>query len=138
MSIIETHVPSTTEQIESWYEFLRQIPPVIHRLNSKWWCDPVTGLDIRENPYCFSNKLALIHSEISEALEGDRKSLYDTHLPQFEMRGVELADALIRILDLAAAYDIDIAQIMIEKLKYNMRREDHKVENRLGANGKVY
>ncbi|HYE38179.1 hypothetical protein [Methylocaldum sp.] len=123
--------------IESWYEFFRQIPRTIHHLNLRWWTDS-NGRDIRRNPYCFSNKLALIHSEISEALEGDRKNLYDTHLPQFPMRDVELADALIRILDLAEAYNIDIAKATIEKLKYNRRREDHTAEHRATANGKKY
>lgn len=124
-------------KLDSWYEFLRQIPQTIHQLNLRWWTDE-KGRDIRANPYCFSNKLALIHSEISECLEGDRKNLYDTHLPQFPMRDVELADALIRILDLAEAYNIDIAQVMIEKLKYNRHREDHTTAHRATENGKKY
>ena len=38
-----------------------------------------------------TQKLALVHSEISEALEGVRKDLKDDHLPQYDMFAVELA-----------------------------------------------
>lgn len=42
----------------------------------------------------------LVITEFAEAVEGDRKSLADDHLPQYDMRAVELADAAIRLLDL--------------------------------------
>ena len=43
----------------------------------------------------------LISTEISEATEGERKDLMDDHLTERKMGEVELADALIRLLDLA-------------------------------------
>lgn len=100
-----------------------------------WWSNPATN---QINPLCFSNKLALIHSEISEAMEGDRKSLKDDHLPHRDMREVELADAVIRIFDLAGAYGMDIGGAISEKLEYNARRADHKPENRAAEGGKSY
>jgi NTP pyrophosphatase (non-canonical NTP hydrolase) len=36
---------------------------------------------------------------------------------------VELADCLIRILDICAAYDIDIESVISVKMKYNAMRE---------------
>jgi hypothetical protein len=51
---------------------------------------------------------------------------------------VELADALIRILDLAGALHLDLAGAVQEKLAYNAVREDHKVENRKAEGGKSY
>lgn len=63
-----------------------------------WWIDPKTGASITDNPYCFSSKLCLVHSEISEAMEGDRKDLMDDKLPHRKMREVELADAVIESL----------------------------------------
>ena len=103
-----------------------------------WWRNPTTGEDPRDNPLCFSNKLALIHSEISEALEGDRKSKMDDHLPGRLAREVELADAIIRIFDLAGAYSMDLGGAIAEKLQYNAQRADHKLENRAAVGGKAY
>ena len=47
----------------------------------------------------FSTFVCLFHSELSEAMEGDRKSLMDDHLPQYPMFQVELANFVIRCLD---------------------------------------
>jgi hypothetical protein len=103
-----------------------------------WWIDAKTGASITENPYCFSNKLCLVHSEISEAMEGDRKDLMDDKLPHRKMREVELADAVIRIFDLAGAYQMDLAGAIAEKMAYNQSRADHKIENRAQSGGKSY
>ena len=85
-----------------------------------------------------AEKLCLIHSEISEAMEGDRKGLQDDHLKHRSMFEVELADALIRIFDLAGKMELDLAGAVIEKLDYNKERSDHKRENREKEGGKKY
>ena len=103
-----------------------------------WWIDPKTGESITDNPYCFSSKLCLVHSEISEAMEGDRKDLMDDKLPHRKMREVELADAVIRIFDMAGAYQMDLAGAIAEKMFYNQSRADHKIENRAQSSGKSY
>ncbi len=96
--------------------------------------DPGTAL---KDPHrIVPEKLALIHSEISEALEGYRKSLMDDHLPHHPMVAVELADAVIRIFDLAGALNIEIGTVMVEKVLYNWERPDHKRENRVKEGGK--
>ena len=82
--------------------------------------------------------IALIHSEISEALEGIRKNLNDDHIPNRPMPEVELADAIIRIFDFAVKKKWDIAGALAEKLKYNALREDHKLENRAKVGGKKF
>lgn len=66
--------------------------------------------------------IALIHSELSEALEADRKNLQDTHLPHRIGIEVELADAFIRIMDMAAGLKLDLGGAVIEKLEYNRSR----------------
>lgn len=66
--------------------------------------------------------LALVHSEVSEALEAHRKDLNDSHLKHRKGIEVELADALIRILDMAAGLQMDIGNAMIEKLAFNAKR----------------
>lgn len=83
------------------------------------------------------SKLDLQHSELSEATEGYRKGLMDDHLPHRPMIEVELADALIRILDLSGWLGLDIGGAIMEKLAYNQQRADHKEENREKAGGKV-
>jgi NTP pyrophosphatase (non-canonical NTP hydrolase) len=91
-----------------------------------------------DKPREVGTRLALIHSEISEALEGDRKGLMDDHLPHRSMFEVELADAVIRILDLAGSKSLDLEGAIEEKLAYNQRRLDHKQEVRALAGGKAY
>lgn len=109
-----------------------------HQESANWWLPDADGKRQQDNPLMFSNKLCLIHSEISEAMEGDRKSLMDSHLPHRQAREVELADAMIRILDLAGAYGMDLGGAMAEKIAYNAQRADHKLENRAKAGGKAY
>lgn len=113
---------------------------ICHRLakSAGWWHHPKTGEDVRTNPLCFSNKLMLIVSEVAEAMEGDRKGLKDDKLPHRDMREVELADAVIRIFDLAGGYGLDLKGAIAEKLEYNQRREDHKLQARASDGGKTY
>lgn len=91
-----------------------------------------------DKPVEFGTRIALIHSEASEALEGHRKDLYDDHIPTRKMAEVELADCVIRICDLAGAEGYDLGGAIIEKLKYNQTRADHKRENRIKDGGKKY
>lgn len=83
-------------------------------------------------------KLALIHSEVSEAMEGARKDLMDDHLPHRKMEEVELADAVIRIFDLSGRRGWDLGGAIEEKLEYNKNRSDHKITNRKKDNGKKF
>lgn len=68
----------------------------IHEQNKAmgWW----------DKPRSLGTLIALCHSELSEALEGDRKNLMDDHLPHRKMAEVELADAAIRVMDMAEYY----------------------------------
>lgn len=103
--------------------------------NAGWW-------DAAETPaeriMLYAVKIALIHSEISEALEGIRKATDDAHLPHRLSVEVELADALIRIFDLAGAMGLDLDGAVEEKVLYNQVRADHKKENREKENGKKF
>lgn len=106
-------------------------------LNAGWWHDLKTGEDMRGKRNV-GELLCLIHSEISEAMEGHRKGLMDDKLPHRKMIEVELADAVIRIFDMAGGYDLDVAGAIAEKLAFNAHRADHKPENRLAAGGKAF
>ena len=109
---------------------IKSLQSMIHKQNvsAGWW----------DNPREKGTLLCLVHSEISEAMEGERKDLMDDHLPKRKMAEVELADAMIRIMDYADAFGYDLQSAIIEKLEYNKTREDHKIENREKENGKKF
>ena len=67
-----------------------------------------------------------------------RSGLPDDKLPHRAMFEVELADAVIRILDLAGGLELDLGGAIMEKLAYNQKRADHTREGRLAAGGKKY
>jgi NTP pyrophosphatase (non-canonical NTP hydrolase) len=60
--------------------------------------------------------LALIHSEVSEALEADRKG-------NTENFAEELADVCIRIFDLCGLQNIDLESAISKKMEYNKSRK---------------
>lgn len=66
--------------------------------------------------------IALMHSELSEALEGLRKPKQDDHCPEFTNVEVELADCIIRIMDLAHARKWRVAEALVAKARANEAR----------------
>lgn len=67
-------------------------------------------------------RIALIHSELSEMVEGIRKDAPDDKLPHRKMEEVELADTLIRMEDYAGTYGLDLGGARDEKEAYNSGR----------------
>lgn len=98
-----------------------------------------------EKPTSVAEKLCLIHSEVSEALDADRSDEYCEvpnvrdllnieHDALFRVDFVtqvastfedELADIVIRVMDLAASRGIDLEAHILAKVRYNAMRE-HK------------
>lgn len=94
----------------------------VHELavSNGWWPE---GTDSRIIP----EKLALIHSEVSEALEeyrvGNLEACTFSESGKPEGFGIELADAMIRILDLAQFLGLDMEDLIRCKHEYNRQRE---------------
>jgi len=93
-----------------------------------------------DEPCNFPTRLMLTVSELSEALEADRKGKWfnPTDYPIFPakypskidyekyIKGTveeEIADALIRIFDLAGSCEIDLEWFVNAKMEYNKTRE---------------
>lgn len=136
--IVEDQEPTFGElfERESVFEFVSGFNKMMTGLevvNRKWNTDLVTGEPIKRDAL---HMLMLVTTEIAEAAEGVRKDLMDDHLPERKMEEVELADAIIRIMDYANVRGLDVAGAIIEKIEYNMTRADHKREARLAEGGK--
>jgi NTP pyrophosphatase (non-canonical NTP hydrolase) len=83
-------------------------------------------------------RIALIHSEVSEALECLRRTTethwYSGDAKKPEGVGPELADVVIRVAELAHILGVDLDFCVAEKMDYNRRRHDvpkHGTEKRI-------
>ena len=105
-----------------------------HAANLRWWTR-ADGTKIERNK---GEMIALMHSELSEMLEGVRKDSLDSHLPHRPSEEVELADLFIRALDYAGAFELDLDGAVAEKMAFNAQRTDHKHEHRDAPGGKKF
>ena len=74
------------------------------------------GKGFSSEPERIWEMLALIHTEVSEATDAYKKGEPMEHV------GEELTDAIIRILHLMSALNLDAEQLFQEKMKKNWER----------------
>jgi len=76
-----------------------------------------------DTPRNFGEMIALIHSELSECLEANRTGKTESdHLTYANAIEEELADVVIRIMDMATGLGLQIGSATLEKLEYNKTR----------------
>lgn len=69
--------------------------------------------------------ISLIHSELSEALEGIRTGdPWDVHCPEFTSAEIEMADAVIRIMGGCKARHLRLGEAILAKMAYNKTRPE--------------
>lgn len=102
--------------------YINELAERIHTMAIEhgWWDNP-------DSPEEWALKILLIHSELSEAVEELREPVPMAEYyaaPDAKPSGwaVEIADAIIRSLDLLAAAHVDIDDIINTKMKYNADR----------------
>lgn len=99
---------------------------VVNRIahDKGWYTDPLTGEPAERN---FGEIIALMHSELSEALEewrvtGMGKPLWLSDSGKPEGWAVELADCVIRIMDTCAEAGVSLEDAIRRKAEYNRTR----------------
>jgi NTP pyrophosphatase (non-canonical NTP hydrolase) len=69
-----------------------------------------------DQPRSFGEFISLVHSEVSEALEADRRNEGKERVAE------ELADTIIRIFDGAIEFNLDVETAILTKMAYNKTR----------------
>lgn len=114
-------------------ESLAEIQKKVHQTarDKGWWKDRetlyeaarVAGIEEFADKALTGLCLSLTHSELSEALEGERKNLMSDHIEGFSMLAEEYADVIIRIMDHCEFKNIDLGEAILAKIQFNDTRE---------------
>jgi hypothetical protein len=87
--------------------------------------DDANASDQIPSRYIIADRLLLIITELGEgyeALRCNRAHLPDEHCPEFTNEEVEVADAIIRLLDFAEFRKLRLGAAIVSKFYYNQTR----------------
>lgn len=100
---------------KSSFDFFTEVITEISE--SKGWTIPV------DDPEKLGNKIALMHSELSEALEGLREgNPKSDHISEFSAIEEEFVDTLLRMMHFAKRMNLRLPEAMFAKLRFNATR----------------
>lgn len=106
-----TDLKNDGDVFKSWFHETHEVA------KSKGWHDKPSC--------CMSKYFALLHGEVSEAMEDDRVGKHELYFDQHgKPCGLpsELADIVLRVFDMCGEYDIDLFDALIKKMAYNKTR----------------
>lgn len=88
--------------------------------DAREWCEECSGSGWTKKPPSFLERLALVHSEVSEALEAYRRKGDDDHSKALG----ELADAVIRLMGMFdGKLTCELAVAIVTKINVNQSRD---------------
>jgi NTP pyrophosphatase (non-canonical NTP hydrolase) len=118
----QQYIPVTPQQQTS----IAELCATMHDwANKKGWNESEEGWTERQRLMHRGEMIALMHSELSECLEFQRKKeqpAMDDHVPTITGEAAELADVLIRILHYCGKYGVNLSEALALKHEYNITR----------------